>query len=74
MKKHPITKAGDVIIQRKAGMSICAYGTVEDDGVLPSMQLGNYSEATAWAEAWLKTTGGRLIVIDIDDKQETEGV
>lgn len=55
-------KAGDVVIRSKQGVSsIYSYGTVLDDGQMPShWEIGSKADAEAWAKNWITTTGGTL--------------
>src|SRR5262249_5848111 len=59
-------EAGDVVIHRKAGMSICSYGLVQDDSTLPAdWKTGTLEEAKEFATRWTAETGGRKREYDV---------
>ena len=54
-------EAGDVVIRRKPGMSVCAFAAVIDDGAMPTVwKSDTISEATRWAAAWVAESRGEI--------------
>jgi hypothetical protein len=57
----PKLKVGDVVIEHKDGVSICAWGAVTADGKLPSdYQSGTRTDADEWAASFVEKSGGRV--------------
>ena len=58
-------KTGDVIIRRKAGVSICYAGIVLDDEVQPQdMKPMGLNEAKDFADRTIAVTHGRIHELD----------
>ena len=60
----PKLKVGDVVIEHKDGVSICAWGAVATDGKLPSdYQSGTRTDADEWATSFVAGSGGHVYLL-----------